>query len=133
MNIDINTKKKEISEIAKEHGLEMVVLFGSQATGRTHAKSDVDIGVISRNKFDIFGLTTDFYKFLKRDDVEVVDLSRASPTLMRAIVIDGKLLYERKRADFLNWKFYAIKTWMDTDWLRRLAKKNIIEWAHQIA
>ena len=127
--MDTEAIRPKITEIAQRYDLDIVVLFGSQATGRTHPKSDVDIGVISRNKFDIIKLMVDMDKVFKRDDVEVVDLSRVSPTLMRAIVVDGKLLYEREQAIFLKWKFYAIKTWMDTDWLRQLAYKQLIEWS----
>ena len=47
MNMDIMTKKNEMAEIAEKYGLDFIVLFGSQATGRTHPKSDVDIGLHS--------------------------------------------------------------------------------------
>ncbi len=127
--MNIEAIKTKIAKIAEKYGLDFVVLFGSQATGRTHPKSDVDIGVISHSKFDILPLMTDMDKILGRDDVTVVDLSRASPTLMRAIVAEGKLLYEREEAMFLKWKYYAIRVWMDTDWLRALGRKRLIEWA----
>ncbi len=130
--MDIEAIQPEIAKIAEKYRLDFVVLFGSQATGRTHPKSDVDIGVIGHDKFDIIKLMTDMDKIFKRDDVTAVDLSRASPTLMYAIVHDGKLLYERERALFMKWRFYAIRTWMETDWLRQLSYKNLIEWAKQI-
>ena len=130
--MNIEAIKSKIAPIAKKYRLDFVVLFGSQATGRTHPKSDVDIGVISHDKFDIIKFATDMDKVFKRDDVTAVDLSRASPTLMYAIVHDGKILYERERALFMKWKFYAIRTWMETDWLRQLSYKNLIEWAKQI-
>lgn len=130
MNID--AIKPSIATIAEKYGLDFVVMYGSQATGRTHAESDVDIGVISRGRVDRFKLMSEMDQVFERDDVSVVDLSTASPTLMRAIVVDGKLLYEREPVLFLRWKFYAIRTWMETDWLRRLARKNLIEWAAQL-
>jgi len=130
--MDIEALKPKIAEIAIKHGLDFVVLFGSQAIGRTHPKSDVDIGVISKSKFDILKVMTDLDNAFGRGDVNAVDLSRASPTLMRAIVVDGKLLYERERAMFLRWKFYAIRVWMETAWLRELGQKRLIEWAKQI-
>ena len=130
--MNIEAIKPKITKIVEKHGLDFVVLFGSQATGRTHSKSDVDVGVISHEKFDILKLMTDLDKVFERDDVTAVDLSKSSPTLMYEVVHDGKLLYEREQASFLKWKFYAIKIWMDTDWLRRLAYKNLIEWAEKI-
>jgi predicted nucleotidyltransferase len=131
--MNIEAHKPQIAEVAQKYNLDFVVLFGSQATGRTHPKSDVDIGVISHGEVDRLKLMNEMDKILGREDVTVVDLGMASPTLMRAIVVDGKLLYERERAMFLKWKFYAIRTWMETDWLRRLARKNLIEWATQLS
>ncbi len=113
---------KEISkEIGAKYGLSFVALFGSQATGRTHQKSDIDIAVIRKQpisfdeKLRIIG---DFSDRLKREDVEIIDMASASPTLMYVVVRDGKLLYEEKENDFLNWKLYAIKICMETAWLR---------------
>lgn len=44
--------REKIKEVAEKYDLEFVVLFGSQATGQTHQKSDVDLGVISRSEVD---------------------------------------------------------------------------------
>lgn len=132
MNEDFTKKKKELSEIAKIHGLDMIVLFGSQATGKTHPKSDIDMAVISKKSFEKSKIMDDFSKLFKREDVEVVNLSNASPTLMRAVVVDGRLLYERESGMFFQWKLYAIWVWMDTEWLRSLSRKKMIEWAKQI-
>lgn len=129
--MNIEEIKPVIAKVAEKYKLDFVVIFGSQATGRTHPKSDVDIGVIGKKDFDILSLMSDLDKALKRDDVQVVDLSMASPTLMYAIVAEGKLLYERERAMFINWRFYAMKVWMDTAWLRALSRKKLIEWAKQ--
>jgi predicted nucleotidyltransferase len=130
--MNIETIKPKIAEVAEKYGLSFVVLFGSQATGRTHPKSDVDLGVISSNEFDRIKLMSDMDKVFGRDDVQAVDLSKASPTLMRAVVKDGKLLYEKERTIYLRWKFYAIRVWMETAWLRNLASRQLVEWAKQI-
>jgi len=45
-------------------------------------KSDVDIAVISRDKVNIPRLMSELSEILKRDDVQVIDLGLASPTLM---------------------------------------------------
>jgi hypothetical protein len=61
--------------------------------------------------------------------VEIVDLSTASPTLMRSVVSEGKLLYENEIGAYFRWKTYAIKIWMETGWLRRLANRKAKELA----
>lgn len=124
--------KEKTKEIACKYDLSFVALFGSQATGRTHQKSDIDIAVIRKQPIsfdDRLKIIGDFSDVFEREDVEVVDMSSASPTLMYAVVRDGKLLYEEKENDFLNWKLYAIKIWMETAWLRDLSRKSLLDWA----
>lgn len=129
--MDITAIKAGTAAVAEKYGLDFVVLFGSQATGRTHAKSDVDVAVIRRGDLDLNGLTNDFYQLFRRSDVEVVDLARAMPTLWQAVIRDGKLLYERSVGDFLRWKVYAWKIWMETRWLRDRRDERLRRWARE--
>ena len=129
---NIDKLKEKTKEIAVKYGLSFVAIFGSQATGRTHQKSDIDIAVIRKQSIsfdDRLKIIGDFSDMLKREDVEIVDLASASPTLMYIVVRDGKLLYEKKENDFLNWKLYAIKIWMETAWLRDMSRKSLVDWA----
>ena len=121
--------KNKIAEIAKRHNLVLVVLFGSQATGATHSKSDVDIAVLGSMNFDRFALANELDRALERDDVEVIDMSQASPTMMYVLIRDGKALYENTHGAFMKWKFYAIREWLDTAWLRKLGNRKLIEWS----
>lgn len=120
--------KEPIKNLAEKHNLEFVVVFGSQSTGNIHSKSDVDIAVISHDKVNIPRLMSEFSEIFKRDDVQVVDLGLASPTLMYAVVNDGKMLYENQPSAFFVWKLYAIKVWMETSWLRKLRDEKIKNW-----
>jgi uncharacterized protein len=126
--MNLEETKQPIQNMAQKHNLQFVILFGSQATGNTHAKSDIDIAVISRDKVNTPRLMSELSEIFKRDDVQVVDLGLASPTLMYAVVKDGKALYENSQDAFLTWKLYAIKVWMETSWLRVLRDKKIVEW-----
>ena len=132
--MQIEEIKSEIEQVAKKHQLLAVALFGSQATGALHQKSDVDIAVLGRGQISFdekMKISSELSEMFKREDVEVVDIApnSASPTLMYAVVRDGKLLYEREAGDFLRWKLYAIKMWMETKWLRELRDRKLIEWA----
>jgi predicted nucleotidyltransferase len=130
--LDTSLLQKQISELAKKHKLSLIVLFGSQAVGNTHAKSDIDIAVISRSVIDKFKIMDDFESLFKREDVEVVNLADASPTLMYCVVRDGKLLYENEEDAFFKWKMYAMWVWRDTAWLRRLRDKKLLEWTKTV-
>ena len=125
--VNFDAYKSQIASLAQKFNLQFVALFGSQATGATHAKSDIDIAVISRSKIDKTKISIELDEIFKRDDTEVVNLASADPTLMYAVVRDGILLYEKNNGDFLRWKFYAIKIWMETAWLRELGNKKLIE------
>jgi predicted nucleotidyltransferase len=131
--MEIDAYKAKIGEVAKKHDLDTVVLFGSQATGRTHAKSDIDIAVSSRAKLNMPRIMLDLDEVFGRDDIEAVDLGKASPTLALAIVKEGKVLYEKEQGSFFRWKIYAIKIWMETAWLRQLRRKQLVGWAAAIS
>jgi len=130
--MDTTVLQPQIADLARKHGLSFVVLFGSQAVGNTHPKSDIDIAVISKNNIDKYRIISDFEDIFKREDIEVVNLVNASPTLMYCIVRDGKLLYEVEDGSFFKWKLYAIWVWMDTEWLRKLRDKKLVEWAKTV-
>ena len=48
--IDVEKIKPQIKELAEKHGLKLVMLFGSQVTGKTHKESDYDIAYLSDKK-----------------------------------------------------------------------------------
>ena len=130
--LNIEDSKLKIKELAEKYNLTLVVLFGSQPTGAVHTKSDVDIAALGANSLDRFALANDLDKVFERNDVEVIDMNGASPTMMYVLVRDGKLLYENTIGAFMKWKFYAIREWINTAWLRKLSDKKLIEWARVV-
>ena len=129
---EIEKIKGQIKGLAEKYNLSFVSLFGSQAIGNIHSKSDIDIAVLGKGALDMNKLTIDLYNFFRREDVEVVDVGSASPTMMYVVVRDGKSLYESESGNFLKWKLYAIWVWLDTAWLRKLRDKKMIEWAKTV-
>lgn len=131
-SFDIEQAKQAAEKIAKKHGLSFVALFGSQATGRTHEKSDIDIAVLAKEVID-FDVQTkiwgEFSDMFKRDDIEVVDLHGATPTMMYVAARDGKALYEDVAGRLVSWKLFAMREWRDTAWLRKLRDRKLLEWA----
>jgi len=128
MNIDIQAKKKEIAKIAEKYGLDMVVLFGSQATGNTHPKSDVDIGYTSPTQLELstrFKIEIELSKLLGREDIEFVDLRRISPVMKKIIADEGILLYQRVLGMFVIFKMYAFKLYVETRPLRELRYQSL--------
>lgn len=130
--IDEKTKR-EIAHIAQKHRLELVVLFGSQATGRLHLKSDIDIGVLPQDASVLSSVTEEIGDVFGRNDVEVADLSVPSPYLWHAVAKEGVLLYESKRGLFSLWRLRAMNLWYDSAWLRVKQTRYLKAWAQKHA
>lgn len=100
--------------------LKMLVLFGSRATGQTHAKSDWDFATvydeekrkiwIEERAFACFEVTQqlgDIFE-INSDEIDVVELNRCSSLIAHFVARDGKLLYESESGEFETFKNKAL-------------------------
>jgi predicted nucleotidyltransferase len=96
-----NVLTRVLTEVAP-HGFVSVYLFGSHARGRTHAESDIDVGVLlhravfptPRERFaERVRFTSWLIGVLGVNAVDVVILNDVPPELGRRIVIQGQRLY----------------------------------------
>jgi predicted nucleotidyltransferase len=99
------TLEEDLTKLFGSHkpvGVVSVYLFGSQAEGRGHRESDVDVGVLldravfptSRERFEErLRLIGELGAALRRNDVDLVILNDAPPELGARIVTTGKRLY----------------------------------------
>ena len=125
-NLTIPTK--EIEKIAQKYHLDLVVLFGSQATGQVNKMSDIDVAVMGKDVIDfscLITITMDFYSVFQREDVDVVDMRKASPIFRYEIAQEGKVLYETDPLLFLEYKLYAFKRFVETKHLRNMRSEYI--------
>jgi uncharacterized protein len=110
MNMD--TIKSKIATLATVYNLDMVVLFGSQVTGKTHAESDVDIAYYSDTKLDFnqeVSLNTDLIDVFRNDNVSLVNLKTASPLLAKEVVSKGVVLYATSPSLFSQVYAYVLR------------------------
>ena len=94
-------------------------LFGSQARGTARARSDVDVAVLFAARLDeqttlerqlaILVALTD----LTSREVQVTVLNRASPFFTFQVLKDGRRLYERDKAERVEFEVRAYKTYFD--------------------
>lgn len=85
---DIRKHRQEILRIAGEYGASEVRIFGSTATGRSNADSDIDVLVKlqpGRSLFDIVALKQDLEDLLGRD-VDVVTEASISPYIRKQVL-----------------------------------------------
>lgn len=83
-----------LSQIQQKHDLSLIIMHGSQVTGKTHSKSDVDIAVVRNNEseFDLFELILDLKNYFKTDRIDLTDITHADPLLLFSVVRKAKLL-----------------------------------------
>jgi len=108
--------KEKTAKLAKKYDLDLLVLFGSQVSGRTHKKSDYDIGFISKHPKGLeeeirmeFELSED----LRVGKIDLVNLKKASPLLMKSVTDNSILLYQREPTLYARFKIYALKLFIE--------------------
>lgn len=75
--------------------LQAIYVFGSTASGDTHVNSDLDLAVLSSDAIDdvlLWDLSQQLAAQLGQD-IDLVDLSKASTVMRMQIVSTGQLLY----------------------------------------
>lgn len=106
----------------------MVVLFGSQATGKTHPKSDTDLAFLSEESMgpmDIAIMTEDFSAELGIKNLEFVRLNGAYPFLLKQVAQKSKILYEKEPSSFAGFRIYAFKRFMEEKKLLDLREASL--------
>lgn len=109
-------QQSETAAIAGRYGIALFVLFGSQALGRAHAKSDIDIAYQSRKPLSlddearlILALSSVFHT----EKIDIVNISSAPPLLRYAIFKDGIPLFEGEQSVFASQTAYAFKQYLE--------------------
>jgi len=100
--------------------LKMLVLFGSRATGKTHAKSDWDFATLYDEEkrkacienrafasFEVPQKLGDVFE-INSDEIDVVELNKCSSLIAHFVARDGKLLYESEAGEFEKFKDKAL-------------------------
>lgn len=122
MNTESQFNLKQVASQLQEKipYLKMLVLFGSRATGKTHAKSDWDfatlydeenrkacIGDRAFASFEVPQKLGDVFE-INSDEIDVVELNKCSSLIAHFVARDGKLLYESEAGEFDKFKDKAL-------------------------
>jgi predicted nucleotidyltransferase len=118
--------KDRLADLPTQIGdLELLVLFGSVARGRTLARSDVDLGVRCASMADLDQLYLALAPRLPTDRLDIVDLRRVGPLLAFRVARTGLLLFERTPGLFREFQSLASRRYCDTEKLRRARRRAI--------
>lgn len=129
MEINYEKLKKE----APGMGIKMIVLFGSQASGKAKKESDYDVAVLMMEKRNIkesLAIYTETLFFLAEalripsEKLDLTNLNSASPFLQNEIFTEGKLIFGSEY-EFAGLKSFAMREYISTKDLRELRSKII--------
>jgi predicted nucleotidyltransferase len=108
--------RQRLGETAAAHGVELLVHFGSTATGVAHAGSDVDLAVLLARVPDSYAQEADLQAVLQSGvpdrEVDLVILNRADPLLLKQVTESGRLLYGDPNR-WQEFRAYAFKRYQD--------------------
>lgn len=125
----IKIDSDKIKQIAEKYDLELVLLFGSQASGKTHFASDFDIAILGQKQISFEGeikIQYEFIKLLKIDAVDIVDIRKARPLLLYQIFCKPhKILFSVDLEIYYQYKIYALKSYIEAKPLFKLTEKSI--------
>ena len=105
--------------------VELVVLFGSVARGRSRPDSDLDVAVRCDGPADLDALYLLLAPRLAASRLDLVDLRRCGTLLAFQVARHGRLLYERDPGAFRSFQSLASRRYCDTDKLRRAQRRSI--------
>lgn len=117
-----------LEEICKKYKLSLILMHGSQVTGKVHVKSDTDIAVMQKadsKDLDILSLYRDFMAFFKTDKIDITNITHANPLLAFAVARKSKLLSGSKddydsfaRTAFFKYNDYKPYLKMEADFVK---------------
>jgi predicted nucleotidyltransferase len=122
----IDASPEKLREGALRFDLDLIVVFGSFASGRADSRSDLDVAVRSRTppglreagswKEDLFLMLVDAFS---AEGIDLIVINDADPLLAGEVARGGTALYEREPGVFSE--FYL-------DAMKRLADSSKIAW-----
>lgn len=108
-----------IKKIADKYELGLILLFGSQITGKTHKESDFDVAYLSDKKLsfaDEGGMIIDFAGIVGARDERLVNLcniKEAGVLLLKEIFDQHQVLFCADRNVYDSYKIFSIKNFIE--------------------
>lgn len=132
MDMTLAQNSKEIiDKLAQKYSLELILLFGSQVTGKTHKESDFDIAYSSKRRLSIkeeseliIGLMS-VVNITDERLINLVNIKTTSPLLFYAITSNCQILFSKDDLIFPTMRAYAFKKFVETKPLYDLKRDRL--------
>lgn len=110
------TSPPALRSLAERYGIRLLLRFGSTATGRTHSRSDQDLGVLFHGPVPATGELAELASALQElypgGDVDLAVMNRADPLFLKKLLETATLLYGSRR-ELANLRIYAFRRHVD--------------------
>jgi predicted nucleotidyltransferase len=126
--LDIEKIKPNIKQLAEKYNLSLVILFGSRATGKTHPQSDIDLAFLAKRNLDLMDeskLICDLMLILGSDKIDLTNLKKTGPLLMRRIFSNHKILFCKDLTQYYQYKIYSMKKYIEDRSLFDLTRRQV--------
>ncbi len=108
--------KDRLAQIAKRHGVRLLLRFGSTVSGATHPRSDVDLAVLFGSGVPDFRrlaeLEADLQAVFREAPIDLAVLDRADPLFLSRVLARCELLAGEAR-DLAELRAYAFRRYVD--------------------
>lgn len=112
-----NLDKNLVEEAAQKYSLELILLFGSRASGRSHRESDFDVAYLGQNDLSLqkeAELIIDLSHVFKNENIDLVNLKKAPPLLAYAVFQNARVIYEKRPLLYASQRVYAFKKYVES-------------------
>lgn len=126
----VKSYNQKIKEIAKKYDLDLLLLFGSQVKDKKylHQESDFDVAYLSKRNLDLMEearLICDLMPIFGSERVDLANIKRAGPLLLKQIFEAHKVLFCRDLNIYYQYKIYAIRKYIEAKPLFELERRYI--------
>lgn len=126
--LNLTEIKKKLTPFFERDGLLLVIIFGSVAQQRTHKKSDIDIALLFKSSLtddDLLKINNKIIQLLNVNEINIVDIAKASPLLAYEIVRNGKPVFKKYNAIYPKFVSLSMRKYIDAYKIREAQKKYI--------
>ena len=120
-------QKRKIEKVGRKYNLKMVLLYGSCATGKKKAGSDLDIAVLGQEPIEMNKLLeihndiADIFGDSRQQELDLKSLHDVNPFFHFEVMRHSVLLYGNP-VDYYSFKAYAFRDFQDSQSLFNLLR-----------
>ena len=118
--LDADKIKPQIKDLAEKYGLSLLMLFGSQVTGKTHKESDFDVAYLADKKLsfeDEGRIIIEIAKIIGARDERLVNLcniKESGALLLKEIFDRHQVLFYADRNVYDSYKIFSVKNFIES-------------------